>query len=143
MLRRHVHLGRQVLQRQTTLIELAAQEGGDQGFHGCTFLAARNANSSTSTMWWRSTCGCWTTPKCAASTTAAPAAPELQRCDPGGHSPSPTRTDRIYPLPRSPQGPLPELNPGRHGLAAPGWLRRPLPERRARRAALHGLAGSQ
>ncbi|NDD14023.1 MAG: hypothetical protein EB072_15600 [Betaproteobacteria bacterium] len=28
------HLGRQVLQRQTTLIALAAQEGGDQGFHG-------------------------------------------------------------------------------------------------------------
>ena len=34
MLRRHAHLGRQVLQRQTTLIALAAQEGGDQGFHG-------------------------------------------------------------------------------------------------------------
>jgi hypothetical protein len=34
MLRRHAYLGRQVLQRQTTLIALAAQEGGDQGFHG-------------------------------------------------------------------------------------------------------------
>jgi len=33
MLRRHTHLGRQVLQRQTTLIALAAQEGGDQGVH--------------------------------------------------------------------------------------------------------------
>gem|GEM_PF-4057588 len=34
MLRRHADLGRQVLQRQTTLIALAAQEGGDQSFHG-------------------------------------------------------------------------------------------------------------
>ena len=30
MLRRHTHLGRQHLQRQTTLVALAAQEGGNQ-----------------------------------------------------------------------------------------------------------------
>jgi hypothetical protein len=36
MLRRHTHLGGQVFQRQTTLIALAAQEGGDQGFNGAS-----------------------------------------------------------------------------------------------------------
>ncbi len=33
MLRRHTHLGRQHLQRQTTLVALAAQEGGNQSVH--------------------------------------------------------------------------------------------------------------
>jgi hypothetical protein len=45
MLRRHAHLGRQVLQRQTTLVALAAQEGGDHGFHGES-VAQWRANSS-------------------------------------------------------------------------------------------------
>ncbi len=39
MLWRHAHLRIQVRQRQTTLIALAAQEGGDQGFRGGSAVA--------------------------------------------------------------------------------------------------------
>jgi hypothetical protein len=45
MLRRHAHLGRQVLQRQRTLIALAAQEGGDQGFHRGSVAQWRESRS--------------------------------------------------------------------------------------------------
>ena len=44
-MRRHAYHGRQVLQRQTTLIALAAQEGGDQGFHGESVAHGRGNGS--------------------------------------------------------------------------------------------------
>ena len=45
MLRRHAYLGRQHLQRQTTLDALAAQEGGNQSVHGRSVAQPRDNRS--------------------------------------------------------------------------------------------------